>query len=97
MIKWFNLDMSMQFHDVESAKLKAAEIWGLCCTDSFGMVCDFFLLGGFTILNTCKGDGLTGYNLNHPMEGDMRLVYVMTSIWMCHMQSEIGREGLVFG
>jgi superfamily II DNA/RNA helicase len=97
MIKWFNSDMSAQFRDVESAKLKAGETWGLCCTDSFGMVRDFFLLGGFAILNTRKGDGLTGYNLNHPMEGDMRLVYIMAAIRTRRTRSEIGREGLVFG
>jgi len=38
MIKWFNSDMSAQFRDVEAAKLKDGDTWGLCCTDSFGMV-----------------------------------------------------------
>jgi len=38
MIKWFNVDMSPQFRDDESAKLKQGATWGLCCTDSFGMV-----------------------------------------------------------
>jgi hypothetical protein len=38
MIKWFNADMSPQFWETESAKLKAGMIWGRCCTDSFGMV-----------------------------------------------------------
>ena len=39
MIKWFNSDMSAEFRDAESMKLKEGETWGLCCTDSFGMVC----------------------------------------------------------
>jgi superfamily II DNA helicase RecQ len=38
MIKWFNADMSPQFRDDESANLKQGVTWGLCCTDSFGMV-----------------------------------------------------------
>ena len=38
MIKWFNSDMSTQYHDVKAAKLKDGDTWGLCCMDSFGMV-----------------------------------------------------------
>jgi hypothetical protein len=38
-IVWFNADMSAEFCEVESMKLKAGDVWGLCCTDSFGMVC----------------------------------------------------------
>lgn len=38
MIKWFNSDMSAEFRDAESMKLKEGETWGLCCTESFGMV-----------------------------------------------------------
>jgi hypothetical protein len=71
MIKWFNSDMSALFRDVEAAKLKAGETWGLCCTDSFGMVRNPFILWGYTILNARKGDGLTGYRFNHTMEGDV--------------------------
>jgi hypothetical protein len=29
MIKWFNADMSAEFHEAESLKLKAGEMWGL--------------------------------------------------------------------
>ncbi|KAF8179318.1 hypothetical protein K438DRAFT_1604022, partial [Mycena galopus ATCC 62051] len=36
-IKWFNSEMSTEFKDVESDALKSGQIWGLCCTDSFGM------------------------------------------------------------
>lgn len=38
-IKWFNSQMSETFRDVEALKLKEGETFGLCCTDSFGMVC----------------------------------------------------------
>lgn len=37
-IKWFNSEMSSEFKDLESDGLKAGKIWGLSCTDSFGMV-----------------------------------------------------------
>jgi hypothetical protein len=37
-IKWFNSEMSSEFKDLESDGLKAGNIWGLSCTDSFGMV-----------------------------------------------------------
>ncbi|KAJ7254282.1 P-loop containing nucleoside triphosphate hydrolase protein [Mycena rebaudengoi] len=36
-IKWFNSEMSTEFKEDESGALKSGEIWGLCCTDSFGM------------------------------------------------------------
>lgn len=39
MVKWFNADMSAQFREDETHALKASLIWGLGCTDSFGMVC----------------------------------------------------------
>lgn len=39
MVKWFNANMSAEFREVEGLKLKEGDIWGLCCTDSFGMVC----------------------------------------------------------
>jgi hypothetical protein len=39
MIKWFNSDMSAEFRDAESMKLKEGETWGLCCMNSFRMVC----------------------------------------------------------
>lgn len=38
-IKWFNSEMSGPFKDIESDALKLGNIWGLFCTDSFGMVC----------------------------------------------------------
>jgi superfamily II DNA helicase RecQ len=37
-IKWFNSEMSSQFKETESDALKTGKIWGLMCTDSFGMV-----------------------------------------------------------
>ncbi|KAJ7017638.1 hypothetical protein C8F04DRAFT_978925, partial [Mycena alexandri] len=37
-IKWFNSEMSTEFKDIESESLKTSKIWGLSCTDSFGMV-----------------------------------------------------------
>jgi hypothetical protein len=39
MIKWFNSDMSAEFHISKSMKLKEGETGGFCCTNSFGMVC----------------------------------------------------------
>ncbi|KAJ7710454.1 P-loop containing nucleoside triphosphate hydrolase protein [Mycena rosella] len=39
-IKWFNSEMSTQFKDLESDSLKSGKIWGLSCTDSFGMGLD---------------------------------------------------------
>ncbi|KZP14844.1 P-loop containing nucleoside triphosphate hydrolase protein [Athelia psychrophila] len=40
MVKWFNANMSAEFREVEGLKLKDGDIWGLCCTDSFGMGVD---------------------------------------------------------
>lgn len=37
-IKWFNSDMSEQFRECEVDALRVGKTWGLCCTDSFGMV-----------------------------------------------------------
>ncbi|KAJ6458557.1 P-loop containing nucleoside triphosphate hydrolase protein [Mycena vitilis] len=39
-IKWFNSEMSSEFKDLESDALKSGQIWGLSCTDSFGMGLD---------------------------------------------------------
>ncbi|KAJ7731383.1 hypothetical protein B0H16DRAFT_1772954 [Mycena metata] len=36
-IKWFNSEMSSAFKEGEAESLKTGKIWGLCCTDSFGM------------------------------------------------------------
>ena len=43
-IKWFNSEMSNKFRDDELAVLRqlGGELWGLCTTDSFGMVCKTF-------------------------------------------------------
>ena len=43
-IKWFNADMSAQFREAETDALKASSIWGLGCTDSFGMVSPLLLV-----------------------------------------------------
>ncbi|KII90675.1 hypothetical protein PLICRDRAFT_697180 [Plicaturopsis crispa FD-325 SS-3] len=40
MLKWFNADMSPTFRVDESEGLKQSQIWGLACTDSFGMGID---------------------------------------------------------
>ena len=37
-IKWFHADMSTPFKEAQLERLKNGEIWGLCATDSFGMV-----------------------------------------------------------
>ncbi|KAJ6600189.1 P-loop containing nucleoside triphosphate hydrolase protein, partial [Mycena sp. CBHHK59/15] len=39
-IKWFNSEMSTEFKDIESDSLKSGKIWGLSCSDSFGMGLD---------------------------------------------------------
>ncbi|KAJ7750546.1 P-loop containing nucleoside triphosphate hydrolase protein [Mycena metata] len=39
-IKWFNSEMSSAFKEGEAESLKTGKIWGLCCTDSFGMGLD---------------------------------------------------------
>ncbi|KAJ7908543.1 P-loop containing nucleoside triphosphate hydrolase protein [Mycena leptocephala] len=39
-IKWFNSEMSTEFKETESDALKTGKIWGLSCTDSFGMGLD---------------------------------------------------------
>ncbi|KAJ7309422.1 P-loop containing nucleoside triphosphate hydrolase protein [Mycena albidolilacea] len=39
-IKWFNSDMSTEFKEAASDGLKKGEVWGLSCTDSFGMGLD---------------------------------------------------------
>ena len=38
-LKWFNSEMSNTFKVEELAALRQGEVWGLCTTDSFGMVC----------------------------------------------------------
>jgi ATP-dependent DNA helicase RecQ len=37
-IKWFNSEMSPEFKETEFEALNTGGIWGLMCTDSFGMV-----------------------------------------------------------
>ena len=37
-IVWFNADMTAEFHEVHTTHLREGTIFGLCCTDSFGMV-----------------------------------------------------------
>lgn len=37
-VKWLNSDMTSTFKDEELAQLISGESWGLCTTDSFGMV-----------------------------------------------------------
>lgn len=37
-VKWFHADMSPRFKEEQMEKLRTGEIWGLCATDSFGMV-----------------------------------------------------------
>lgn len=41
-VKWFHSDMSDQFREEEILAFRDGRTWGLCCTDSFGMVsCPF--------------------------------------------------------
>jgi superfamily II DNA/RNA helicase len=63
MIKWFNSNMSAQFRDVEAAKLKAGDTWGLCCTDSFGMVRKIIHFYKLTNLIGAKGMDLPNITL----------------------------------
>jgi len=37
-IKWLNSDMTSTFKEEELAQLISGDTWGLCTTDSFGMV-----------------------------------------------------------
>ncbi|KAJ6496925.1 P-loop containing nucleoside triphosphate hydrolase protein, partial [Mycena vulgaris] len=39
-IKWLNSEMSPEFKETEADALKTGKIWGLSCTDSFGMGLD---------------------------------------------------------
>ncbi|ETW75973.1 hypothetical protein HETIRDRAFT_330029, partial [Heterobasidion irregulare TC 32-1] len=39
-IKWFNAHMTEQFHETELQAIKDGDIWGLLCTNSFGMGID---------------------------------------------------------
>lgn len=39
LIKWFHADMSEQYKDTTLERLRKGEIWGICATDSFGLVC----------------------------------------------------------
>ena len=41
-IPWFHSDMTSDFRDEHVERLRKGEIWGLCATDSFGMVYDLF-------------------------------------------------------
>lgn len=38
-ICWFHSDMTAEFRAEQTEKLHKGEIWGICATDSFGMVC----------------------------------------------------------
>lgn len=37
-IAWFNSDMTMDYKQTQVTRLCTGEIWGLCTTESFGMV-----------------------------------------------------------
>jgi superfamily II DNA helicase RecQ len=39
-IKWYNSDMTAQYKENEVNHLISGETWGLCTTESFGMVSD---------------------------------------------------------
>ena len=43
-ILWFHSDMSEEHKAEALEKLRTGEIWGLCATDSFGMVCTWLTL-----------------------------------------------------
>lgn len=40
-ISWFHSEMTEEYREQELEKLRKGEIWGICATDSFGMVCLF--------------------------------------------------------
>lgn len=40
-IKWFHSDMSTKYKEQTVKDLRDGKIWGICATDSFGMVCRF--------------------------------------------------------
>lgn len=37
-IRWFHSTMSQQYREEQVEAMKRGEVWGLCCTDAFGMV-----------------------------------------------------------
>jgi hypothetical protein len=38
---WFNAEMTPNFREEHTENLKAGTVYGLCCTDSFGMVSSY--------------------------------------------------------
>lgn len=42
-LKWFHSTMTQQFRDAQAEAMKKGDVWGLCCTDAFGMVS--FIMG----------------------------------------------------
>ena len=43
-VKWFHANMSKSFREAEVQAVRDGRTWGLCCTDSFGMVSNDFLI-----------------------------------------------------
>lgn len=66
MVKWFNANMSAEFREVEGLKLKDGDIWGLCCTDSFGMVSVHIHIN-FLTNHHASGSGLARHRARHSM------------------------------
>ena len=38
MVKWFHSTMTQQYREETVEAMRKGEVWGLCCTDAFGMV-----------------------------------------------------------
>jgi superfamily II DNA helicase RecQ len=61
-IKWFNSEMSNTFKldELEALKQLEGDVWGLCTTDSFGMVCNLETSKDLcSMITSSTGNGLT--------------------------------------
>ena len=69
-ILWLHANMSAEFKAETTRKLACGEIWGLCCTDSFGMVSQSSLEPRSTN-DIGLGNGCQRHPISHAMESNV--------------------------
>ena len=70
-IAWFNSNMTTEYKETQVNCLRTGDIWGLCTTESFGMVSSETVYQGYKSW-LLAGNGRTGYFHRGPVESDVQ-------------------------
>ena len=92
-IRWFHLTMTQYFREDQVEAMKRGDVWGLCCTDAFGMVGSPFTCWVPLDANWNAGHGSPQCFNCGSVEGYMWYVHTLATVWMRCMRRRPNSDG----